>query len=87
MRVTFQQGRGRWNKDYWTAIFWWDRDDKHVFHRRTKEESNWMPKHTEVEMLLESLLRVEGEEKREALKQMWTDAIERGMNHPASFNP
>ena len=46
-----------------------------------------MPKHTEVEMLLESLLRVEGEEKREALKQMWTDAIERGMNHPASFNP
>jgi hypothetical protein len=86
MRVTFQQGRGRWNQEYWTAIFWWDKLDKHVFHRRCKEDSNWMPKHDEIELLLESLLHVEGPDKRKALKERFDAAIERGMSKPCSFN-
>ena len=86
MRVTFQQGRGRWNKEYWTAIFWWDKADKHVFHRRAKEDSNWMPKHDEIELLLTSLLQVEAPEKREELRMRFSDAIGRGMAAPVSFN-
>ena len=34
MRVTYQQGRGRLNRLYWTAIFWWDSADRHLLLRK-----------------------------------------------------
>ena len=86
MRVTFQQFKGKWNPDYWTAIFWFDKLDNHFFLKRDKESCNWMPKHTEVEMLLEAILQVEGPEKREHLRERFIAAIERGYKSEAKFN-
>ena len=45
-----------------------------------------MPKHDEVELLLESLLRVEGLEKREALRARFMAAIEVGMTTEPIYN-
>lgn len=87
MRVTFQQLKGKFNPDYWTAIFWFGRDDKHFFLRRDKDACNWMPKHDEIELLLESIMQVEGVEKREVLKTRFLAAIERGYTAESKFNP
>ena len=87
MRVSFQQGLGRINREFHTCLIWWDRCDSHFFHRQNKERCNWMPKHGEVELLLESLLQVEGPAKREKLALMFHAAIERGMASEVKYNP
>lgn len=86
MRITFQQGLGKYNANYHTALIWWEAADRHVFHRSTKQRSNWMPKHDEIERILEALLHVEGPEKREHLAKLWRDAIDRGLAKPADYN-
>ena len=86
MKVTFQQFKGRFNPGYWTAIFWWHKDDKHFFLRQEKESCNWMPKHDEMELILESIMQVEGGDKRQVLKERFLAAIERGYNSETKFN-
>ena len=86
MHVSFQQLKGKWNPDYWTAIFWWSNEDRHFFLRRDKDACNWMPKHDEIELILESIMQVEGTDKREHLKSRFIAAIERGYSAPNSFN-
>lgn len=86
MRVTFQQGLGKYNSQYWTVLVWPENEDSHWFHRRAKESSNWMPKHSEIESLLEALIKVEGPCKRAMLAQMFHDAIDRGLESEEAFN-
>ena len=86
MHVTYQQSKGRWNPDYWTAIFWFGSDDKHFFNRKDKSACNWMPKHDEIELMLESLLQVEGADKRDILKERFLTAIEKGHKSESKFN-
>ena len=74
MRVTFQQNKGRWNPNYWTALYHFEEEDQHFFNRKDKSKCNWMPKHEEIALMLESLLQVEGAEKRLMLKEMFVAA-------------
>ena len=86
MRITFQQGKGRYNKDYWTSILWFDEADKHVFLRKEKSKSNIMFKHNEISMILKSLLEVEPLDKRKKLKKLWIEAIEEGFQSETKYN-
>ncbi len=86
MRTTFQQGKGRWNKDYWTALFWLDNSDKHFFIRNDKEKCNFMPKHTDITQMIEGCLEVEPPEKREKLKALFLEAINNGLNKEVKYN-
>ena len=86
MKTTFQQGKGRYNKNYWTALFWFEDEDKHFFLRKDKSRCNWMPKHTEISQMIKGCIEVEPVEKREKLKQMWLEAIEEAMNSDTNYN-
>lgn len=86
MRVTFQQNKGRYNPNYWTALYWFDDEDKHFFNRKDKGKCNWMPKHDEIELMLESLLQVEGADKRQILKDRFIAAIDKGFSAESKFN-
>ena len=86
MKITYQQGLGRVNKDYWTALIWVEKTDKHVFIRKDKEKCNIMLKHSEVSMILTSLLTVESPDKRDKLKDMWIKAINDGMDSEVNYN-
>ena len=86
MRVTFQQNKGRWNPNYWTALYHFEEEDKHFFNRKDKSKCNWMPKHDEIALMLESLLQVEGAEKRLMLKEMFVAAIEKGFESEQKYN-
>ena len=86
MRVTFQQNKGRYNPNYWTALYHFEEQDKHFFNRKDKSKCNWMPKHDEIALMLESLLQVEGAEKRLMLKEMFVAAIEKGFESEQKYN-
>lgn len=86
MRTTFQQGKGRWNKEYWTAIFWFDDEDKHFFLRNQKSKCNWMPKHSEISQMIKGCIEVEPKEKREKLKELWISAINEAMDTDEEYN-
>ena len=64
----------RWNPNYWTALYHFEEEDQHFFNRKDKSKCNWMPKHEEIALMLESLLQVEGAEKRLMLKEMFVAA-------------
>ena len=86
MRVTFQQNKGRYNPNYWTALYHFEEEDQHFFNRKDKSKCNWMPKHNEIALMLESLLQVEGAEKRLMLKEMFVAAIEKGFESEQKYN-
>ena len=86
MKTTFQQGKGRFNKDYWTALFWFENNDSHFFLRKDKEKCNFMPKHSEIIQMIEGCLEVEPPEKREKLKKIFSEAIENGINKEVIYN-
>ena len=86
MRVTFQQNKGRWNPNYWTALYHFEEEDQHFFNRKDKSKCNWMPKHEEIALMLESLLQVEGAEKRLMLKEMFVAAINKGFESEQKYN-
>jgi len=86
MKTTFQQGKGRWNKDYWTAIFHFEEKDTHFFLRQKKSSCNWMPKHTEISEILKACIEVEPPAKREKLKDMWIKTIEEAVKTDIKYN-
>ena len=86
MKTTFQQGKGRFNKDYWTALFWFEKSDSHFFLRNDKEKCNFMPKHSDMVLMIEGCLEVEPPAKREKLKAIFTEAIENGLNKEVVYN-
>lgn len=86
MRTTFQQGLGRYNKDYWTALFWLEDTDRHFFIKRPKSQCNFMPKHSDIVQMIEGCLEVEPPDKREKLKELFTEAINNGLNKEVKYN-
>jgi len=86
MKVTFQQGKGKFNKDYYTCIFWFEKEDKHFFLRKDKEKCNYMPKHNEITLMIKSCLEVEPLNKREKLKEMWIKAIDEAFESEVKYN-
>ena len=86
MRTTFQQGKGRFNPDYWTALFWLEDNDKHFFLRKEKHRCNFMPKHSDIVQMIVGCLEVEPPSKREKLKELFSEAIENGMDKEVNYN-
>ena len=86
MRTTFQQGKGRYNKQYWTAIFWFEASDTHFFLRNNKEKCNFMPKHSDIVQMIEGCLEVEPPEKRQILSDLFSEAIKSGINKEVIYN-
>ena len=86
MKVTFQQGKGRWNSKYWTALFHFEDEDKHFFLRKEKSKCNWMPKHSEIKEMIHACILVEPQDKREILKNMFLETIDDAFDKPHSYN-
>ena len=82
MKITIQSGKGRYNPNYKTALVWFEDKDSHFF----KGKCNWMPKHDEIVEILETLIKMEGVEKRKLLSVMFKDAIDRGMETELKYN-
>jgi hypothetical protein len=85
MRVTIEQ-KGKFNKDYWSVIFWFDEADKHFFHRRDKGQCNWMPKHEEISRILRGCIEVEPLAKRQHLAATWKRVIDESLDLPTNYN-
>ena len=79
MRITLEQGWGKWNKDYITMLVRPDPEDKHY------RPSSYMPKHNEIYEMIEKLLSCEPLAKRTILTKGFLDAIEKG-NATAELN-
>jgi len=86
MHVTFQQNKGKYNPNYWTALYHFDEDDKHFFNRKDKSKCNWMPKHDEIALMLKTLLEVEDADKRQKLKDLFIAAIDTGFETEQKYN-
>tara|TARA_R110001592_G_scaffold23108_1_gene91126 strand:+ start:1248 stop:1499 length:252 start_codon:yes stop_codon:yes gene_type:complete len=82
MKISIQTGKGRINSNYNTAIVRFEDSDHHFF----RDQMNWMPKHSEIEIILQTLIMMEGTSKREILCKMFKDAIDRGMACDLEYN-
>ena len=82
MKITIQCGKGKYNPNYKTAIIWFQKEDRHFFSAR----NNWMPKHTEIEEILETLIKIEAPDKRKELFDRFSKALDKGMDHEYKWN-
>ena len=64
MKTEFKQGKGRWNKKYWTVQYIGDEQMSHWRYYKSKKEFDLMFKYEEVAEIIETLLAVENQEKR-----------------------
>jgi hypothetical protein len=83
METKIEQGRGRWNKGYWTATFIWPKSCKHFCFRGKRD---WMPKHDELAEIIETVLAIEPPDKREFLRKKFAKSLRKGMNAPVEHN-
>ena len=86
MKTAFQQGKGRFNKEYWTCLFHFEEKDSHFFLRKEKSKCNYMPKHSEICMMISACLEVEPQDKRDKLKKLFIESIEEGSKKPHIYN-
>jgi hypothetical protein len=86
MKTKFQQGKGRWNKEYWTACYYAEPSDKHWRYRKKDKCINIMFKYEEIAEIIETVLSVENEDKRPVKYKILKEALERGMNSPYKYN-
>lgn len=84
MKTEFKQGKGKWNKNYWTVQFKSTPDMKHW--RKTKTHIDIMPKYNEIAEMIECLLACENEEKRPIKYKILKEALERGLNAEFKYN-
>jgi len=86
MKIDFKQGKGRYNKKYWSVQYKSTPDMKHWRFNKTKNEIDIMPKYNELAEMIVSILSVENEEKRPIKYQILKEALEKGMNSPYKYN-
>ena len=79
MHYTLEQ-KGKFNKNYTSALFHFDAEDKHFFNRKDKDKCNWMPKWCEIELIISTMIQVEPPAERENKKIRLLNAIAQGMN-------
>ena len=83
METIIEQGRGKFNKKYWTATFEWPKRCSHFCFGGKRD---WMPKHCELAEIIETVLAIEPPEKREFLRKKFARALEDGMSAPVVYN-
>ena len=71
--------KGKYNPTYTSAIFYFEDTDTHFFLRSKKSSTNWMPKWSEIELILREMIAIEPPSERENKKQRLIRAIEHGM--------
>lgn len=75
--------RGRYNKDYWSVCFVFDKEENHFCSRGKRD---YMPKKQEICDMIKCLLEVEPDTKREIMKKQFLKAIEDGINAEHKYN-
>jgi hypothetical protein len=83
MEIKIEQGKGYINREYWTATFSWPKDANHFCY---KGKRDWMPKHTELADILETVLAIEPPKKRKLLRRRFEKALIRGFEAPIEHN-
>ena len=83
MQTIIEQGRGRFNKEYWTATFAWPKKCNHFCFRGQRD---WMPQHEELAEIIKTVLAIEPPDKREFLRKKFAKSLRDGMAAPVQHN-